>query len=184
MKVRIISIALCAVIMMTFLCFNGYAAEPVLPLTRATTDYFYTPAMTAGEWWSGYDDDNIYDLACGSKDTLTGEDINVYIYYTGVGMPNTFSKDNSRTGTIEVKENDSGLGNENESLFTRTGFFHNDNGFYSMTTWSSRSDVNTDVIEDNNTLELYIRVYIQTKSADTGTSIPKELICYKFVTTY
>lgn len=184
MKVkRIVSIALSVIIMMTLMCSSVFASEPTLPMPRATTDYFYTPEMFAGEEWSGYAADEVHDLAC-SKSDLTGADINVYIYYTGVGMPNTFSKDESRKGEIEVKEEDSGWGNDNESLFTRTGSFRNDDGFYWMATWSTRSNVNTDVIEDNKTLELYILVTIQTKLLDTNNEIPENLICYKFVTTY
>lgn len=184
MKVkRIVSIALSVIIMMTLMCSSVFANEHVLPMPRASTDKFYTPEMTAGIEWSGYADDEVYDLSC-SKDGLTGEDINIYFYYTGVGMPADYYEDTSRTGLITVREDDPGS-NPNETLFTRTGFFAKENGIYYMSTYGSRSDVNTSEVEDNSTLELYILVYIQTKPRDYGyTYIPASLIAYRFVTTY
>ena len=183
---RFLAVIVATVMMLSLFNLNVFASdlEPPLPMTRATTDYFYTPAMTAGVWWSGYDSDRIYDLAC-SKTSLTGSDITVYIYYSQVGMPATFVKDGTRTCTLQVKEDDASAGNANELLFTRTGTFGIDsNGLYNIVSWSSRSDVNFDVVEDNSTLELYIRAYIQTKAGDSGTAVPKDLLCYKFATTY
>lgn len=185
MKVnRTVAIVLSVVMVLSLLSINAFATEAPLSMTRATTDLFYTPAMTAGKWWSGYDDNCIYNLAC-NKDSLTGSDIDMYIYYSQVGMPDTFVTDSTRTCEVEVKEYDSTVFNKNETAFTKTGTFGIDrNGLYNITGWSSKSDINTSVIESNDILELYIRVYIQTKNGDTGTSIPENLIYYQFVTTY
>ena len=181
MKVnRIISITLSVILMVTLLCSNVSANE--LPMPRASTDIFRTPEMTAGEEWSGYAEDEVHDLVC-SKDSLSGEDIHIYFYATGVGLSEDFSRDTSRTGLITVKDDDPGS-NPNEVLFTRTGTFSEENGIYRMREWSSRSDVNTEEVEDNDTLELYILVYIQTKLDDHSTYIPANFLAYRFVTTY
>ena len=151
MKVnRIISIALSVILMVALLCSSVSANE--LPMPRATTDIFYTPQMTAGIEWSGYANNRIHDLAC-SKDNLTGEDINIYFYKTGVGLSDEYERDLTRSGEVTVKENDPGA-NDNETLFTRTGTFAMDNGKYRMCLWSTRSDINTEVVETNSTLEL------------------------------
>lgn len=183
---RIIAIALSMIMMISLLNLNAFAAEPPLPMPRAATDLFYTPAMTAGAWWSGYNSGHIYDLAC-SKSSLKGSDIAIYIYYSEVGMPETFDTDESRNCTIEVKENDAGGINTNELAFKRTGTFGMDfKGLYNIVSWDTLSDVNESVIENNSTLELYIRVYIQTKPGDDDDdrAVPPELIYYNFVTTY
>lgn len=181
MKVnRIISIALSVILMVALLCSSVSANE--LPMPRATTDIFYTPQMTAGIEWSGYANNRIHDLAC-SKDNLTGEDINIYFYKTGVGLSDEYERDLTRSGEVTVKENDPGA-NDNETLFTRTGTFAMDNGKYRMCLWSTRSDINTDVVETNSTLELYILIYIQTKPEDQSTVVPENFMAYKFVTTY
>ena len=181
MKVnRIISIALSVILMVTLLCSNVSANE--LPITRASTDIFYTPEMTTGEEWSGYAAGEVHDLAC-SKDSLTGEDINIYFYNSGVGLSNDFEWDLTRTGEVTVKDNDPGS-NVNEVLFTCTGTFDMSNGLYRMCRWGTRSDVNTEEVEDNSTLELYILVYIQTKPRDNSTYVPEDFLAYKFVTTY
>lgn len=181
MKVnRIISITLSVILMVTLLCSNVSANE--LPMPRATTDIFYTPEMTAGEEWSGYAAGEVHDLAC-SKDSLSGEDINIYFYQTGVGLSDDYDWDLTRSGEVTVKDDDPGP-NTNEVLFTRVGTFAMDNGKYRMCRWSTRSDVNTEEVEDNSTLELYILIYIQTKPLDQSTYVPENFMAYKFVTTY
>ena len=40
------------------------------------------------------------------------------------------------------------------------------------------------MIEDNNTVELYIVVNIETKAEDKATAVPANLIPYRFETTY
>lgn len=181
MKVnRIISIALSVIMMMTLLCPYAFAND--LPMTRATTDIFYTPEMTVGVEWSGLAAGEVHNLVCG-KDSLSGEDINIYFYKTGVGLSDDYDWDFTRTGEVTVKDDDPGP-NTNEVLFTRTGTFALDNGKYRMCRWSTRSDVNTAEVEDNNTLELYILIDIQTKLKDKSTYVPENFMAYKFVTTY
>jgi hypothetical protein len=151
-------------------------------MPRATTDIFYTPEMTAGIEWSGYAHNIKHYLAC-SKDSLTGEDVNIYFYKTGVGLSDDYDWDLTRSGEVTVKEDDPGS-NANEVLFTRTGTFAMDNGKYRMCIWSTRSDINTEVVETNSILELYILIYIQTKPDDQSTHVPENFMAYKFVTTY
>ena len=178
---KVVALSLAIVMLMALMCANVSANE--LIMTRAETAYHYTPRLDAGVWWSGYDTGDIYDLFC-NRYPLTGEDVNIGFVNTGVGLPNTFVYDLSRKGTVEVKEDDALGWNTNELLFEKTGSFTiNSDGNYRMTTWSTRSNVNTNQIEDNMTLELYIRVKIQTKIGDTQTSIEPHFLGYKFYTT-
>lgn len=181
---RLIATVLSAVMMLMLLSMSAFATESTRQMTRASTDLFYTPAMTAGIWWSGYDCDNIYDMAC-NKSSLTGADVTVEFPPHRMGLPAGFAEDDDRICVVEVKEHDYSVFNENESVCKRVGFFGTDNrGMYRIMNWGSRSDINTDVVEDNGTVELYIRVRIETKAGDIETGVPANLICYQFETTY
>ncbi len=176
--IKAISIFLCAIMMMLPLSFTVSANE--LPMPRAETDIFYTPAMNAGITWSGYDADKVHDLSC-SRNDLTGNDVNIYFYGTGVGLSDNFYTDETRLGVVTVKEDDFGP-NTNETLYKRTGIFSEVDGVYRIRTWYTPSNVLTTGIESNYTLELYILVDIETKPSDTGTAVPKEFLAYRFGT--
>lgn len=176
---KVVALSLAVVMLMALMCAHVSANE--LIMTRAMTDQIYTPAFRAGTWWSGQDD-HVYDLSTTRSD-LTGADIEVYFYNSNIGLSNNFIRDLTRVGTVEVKEEDTGL-NGNERLFVKTGNFGMSNGNYRMCTWNPRTNVNTNVIESNTTLELYLRVYVPTMAGDNGVSIPENFLCYKFVTTY
>ena len=177
---KVVALSLAVVMLMALMCANVAANE--LNMTRAETAYHYTPRFDAGVWWSGYDTGDIYDLFC-NKYPLTGEDVDIRFVNTGVGLPDTFVRSLNRTGTLEVKEDDALGWNTNELLFEKTGFFEiNDDGAYRMRSWGSPSNVNTNQVEDNMTLELYIRVKVQTKPGDTQTSIDPHFLGYKFCT--
>lgn len=181
---RLIATVLSAVMMLMLLSMGVFATETTKQMTRATTNYYYTPAMTAGTWWSGLDSNHIRNMTC-NKSSLTGSDITVDFDDPPVGLPDTFWRDKTRICTVEVKEDDYSVFNANESVCKRTGTFGRDSrGLYRVVQWGTRSDINTDVIEDNDTVELYIVVNIETKARDTGTAVPANLIPYRFETTY
>ena len=175
---RLISIIFSVALLVALLCSPAHAATP-----RASTDRFRTPAMTAGVEWSGYAAGKIYNMLCESKNSLNGDDIEIDFYQTGVGLSPRFVRDSTRHGVITVKEDDAGS-NQNEVLFTKTGTFSYSLSIYCMRNYGTRSNINYGEIEDNNKVELYILVEIETKSGDTDTYIAPELIEYSFRTTY
>lgn len=180
---RFISIAFSVALLVALLCSPAHAATP-----RASIGTFYTPAMIAGEEWSGLSANRVHNMDCEPKSSpnpysYTGVDINISFTRTGTGMPEGFIQDTTRTAKITVREEDSGS-NPNETLFDCTATFGMVNGHYALRTFGTRSNVNEDEIEDNSCLELYLLVTVDTKLGDYNTDVPEDLFGYSFRTTY
>ena len=166
---RIISLALIGV-MVVGMCGTVSA--------KTTTAVWDSPKTTAGSWWSGYDNDDITSLS-GTSSSLYGGDVGVYFYTSSVGMPNGFVCSTSRTGEIELKEDDGSWFNENETARKTTGYFAYDNsGRYRMTSYKI-TYTNSSCIESNKTAELYLRIKINTISGDTTKNVPEGLFGYQ-----
>ena len=141
-------------------------------------EYYYTPIMTAGTWWSGY---NSQIVSVGSSwYELYGGDVGVTFVKSSVGLPSTFYRTITRMATVELKEDDPGT-NENELVATYSGRFSADpyTGLYQVPSMQ-RQSVNSSCIESNGTAELYIRVLVDINSNDESRNIPKQLFKYYF----
>lgn len=145
---------------------------------KTTTGVWNSPKTTAGSWWSGYDNDDITSLT-GTSSSIYGGDVGVYFYASSVGMPNGFIRSSNRTGEIELKEDDSSWFDENETARKITGYFAYDNsGRYRMTSYKI-TYTNSSCIEPNKTVELYLRIKINTISGDTTKNVPEGLFGYQ-----
>lgn len=147
--------------------------------TKTNTKTYYSPQMTAGEWWSAYDDDTIASVDTGISGNVSGGDVGVVFRKAGVGLPEGFHRTTSRSVNIQLKENDTV--SDNELVGKYYAEFHTDTytGYYQPDTYSRM--YTGDVIETNSEVELYIRALISIHGADTSTAVPEWLIPYYFV---
>lgn len=171
---RFISIAFSVALLVALLCSPAHAA---------TTDIFTSPEMTAGEEWSGLAHGQVKEMVCNNLEEVSGSDIGIDFHTTWTGLPTEFERDATRTAKITVREDDAGS-NPNETLFYCIGTFKTVNNVYCLRNFGTRSNINTTVIEDNNIVELYLLIEIDTKLADTSTEVPAGLFRYNFKTTY
>lgn len=170
---RFISIAFSVALLVALLCSPAHAA---------TTDKFLTPAMRAGVEWSGYSAGYIHDMVL-NKSSVYAIDVDVDFYNTAIGLSDEYIWSNSRTATITVKDDDPGS-NENEELFYRVATFGTIDGVYRPTSYGTRRIIDTEEIEDNNILELYLLITIRTVTGDQATAVDAGLFRYSFRTTY
>lgn len=63
------------------------------------SNYIESSAVTAGSWYSGYDNDNFYNMSSSFKEVYGG-DVGMYFYTTSVGLSKAFVKKNTRTDGI------------------------------------------------------------------------------------
>ena len=145
---------------------------------QTTTSIWNSPACTAGTWWSGYSEDEVISLT-GTNSTVYGGDVGIYFYSSSVGMPSSFNYSSSRTALIELKEDDDSSGNTNEPARKYTGYFRVDSsGLYRITSYAN-TYTNSNAIETNRTVELYMRIKVGVLSGDTSKNVPNGLFKYK-----
>ncbi|MBE6843850.1 MAG: hypothetical protein E7510_13650 [Ruminococcus sp.] len=146
---------------------------------ESNTSIFHSRACTAGNWWSGYDNNDIHSVTA-SGSNIYGGDVQLYFHSTTVGLPNSFVKSTSRTADFELKEDDASSNNENEIARKITGHFSVSNAGYYQITILSYPYTNPACIESNNVAELYMRMKINRVSGDTSANVPYGLVRYQF----
>lgn len=170
-KKIIIAISITALLIASMIC-TAYAVNCV-PVPA-----FDSPVNTAGTWWSGYDEDEIYGVNCSYTDVYGG-DVGLYFIESSVGLPNSFYRTTERDAFFELKEDDPG-DDENELVREYTGHFNTTTtGLYQITTITN-TYTNSDCIEGNSIVELYIRMYVQRNSNDTSRNVSGGLIKCQF----
>lgn len=142
------------------------------------SNYIESSAVTAGSWYSGYDNDNFYNMSSSFKEVYGG-DVGMYFYTTSVGLSKAFVKKNTRTVVIQLKEEDPG-NDENELVRTYVGHFSTrTDGIYQPTTYTC-TYTNPECVENNSIVELYYRMYVDRISGDTSRNVPRGISKFKY----
>lgn len=166
-KKLIIAISITALLIASMIC-TAFAAD------YDTTPVFETPENTAGTWWSGYDNDVFYGVNCSSSDVYGG-DVGMYFIQSSVGLRSDFYRSSDRKAFFQLKEEDPG-DDENELVREYTGYFDTaSTGLYQITAIGN-TYTNSDCIEGNSLVELYIRMKVQVNARDTTKVVTKGLI--------
>lgn len=143
-----------------------------------TTPVFDSPKNTAGTWWSGYDNDVFYGVNCSSSDVYGG-DVGMNFIQSSVGLPESFYRMKDRVVYFELKDEDPGY-DENELVREYVGIMDTGStGLYQII-GVRNSYTNSDCIEGNSIVELYIRMKVEVHDKDDSRTVPKGLIRCQF----
>ena len=143
-----------------------------------TTPIFDSPQNTAGTWWSGYDNDMFYGVNCSSSDVYGG-DVGMRFIQSSVGLPASFYRMKNRVVYFELKEEDPGY-DENELVREYVGIMGTGStGLYQIL-GTRNTYTNSNCIEGNSIVELYIRMKVQVHNKDAGRTVTKGLIRCQF----
>lgn len=144
-----------------------------------TSTYIDSQAMTAGEWWSGYDA-HITPVTAYYKDPeVYDSQVGIWFYSPDYGLSTEFYRSDERVAAIQLKEDDAGS-NENELIRTYVGRFDVDEQNRYVPMYFSNTGSSVVLIEDNPTVELYIRVKVNTHISDYGDYVRSGILCYKY----
>ncbi len=145
----------------------------------AMIETYYSPQMSTGEWWSGYDDGAIITINTGISGDVSGEDVDLVFRKAGIGFPNQLYRSSSRGINVQLKENDILNDNELAGKYYTEFEINPYTGFYQPEEYERMFTGGT--IETNSKVELYVRIFIDIHAADVYKVIPELMVSYYFV---
>ena len=144
-----------------------------------TSTYIDSQAMTASEWWSGYDA-HITPVTAYYKDPeVYDSQVGIWFYTPDYGVGDHFYRSNERVASVQLKEDDAGS-NENELIRTYICTFGTDDNNRYRPMYFKNTGSSVVLIEDNPTVELYIRVKVNEHISDYGDYVRSGIMCYKY----
>ena len=167
MKKRIIAIVLSVMIVMVTAA-SVYAVN--------TTGYYYTGSMST-LYWSSEPKINL-NYSSPLFGYVCGGDVGAYFFDTSIGLQGSFIQSSSRLANVMLYEYDS----PNSEILARryqANFYVDDDMNY-RPNYFANVYTNADAIENDGQVELYMMIYISPLSGDTSSSVPAELIKYKY----
>lgn len=135
------------------------------------TAKFYTSQGTAGTW----KEESVKDLT-GTQTEYYGGNAGIWVYETNIGLPDAFYRTTSREGYYECWEQDAltrDLVSKDKITFGMV------NGLY-RPKYCPHVYTNSQLIETDSKLELFMKLYVGTDSRDTSKYVPKDLLGYRF----
>lgn len=152
-----------------------------IAMAQANSSKYNSPKNTAGTWWSGYDEDEFVSMTS-VNNKIYGGDGGLTFYTSSVGLPAGFERSLNRYVTIELKEEDSGAGNDNEIMCRYKTKFSTNNytGAYLMVPPTKPEYVNGELVETNKVAEMYIRFRIDKLTNDKTKNVPEGVFIYQY----
>lgn len=134
----------------------------------------YSNYLYSGAGVTGSNHDDPHQLMHSSVQVVCGGDVDVVIYGTGIGLPNSFVHNTNRTITIRLYESDYGL----DDLAYKAVLKFDSPTTNNFNTYLSSEHYST-TLESNYDVELYLQYNIQHMSGDTSQSVPGGLFAYQ-----
>jgi len=172
MKKKLLSIALTAIMSVGAMSVSAYG-------DMRYSGFIDSPSMTAGQWWSGYDEDEITEVDAHFLGNVKNSEVGMYFYNPDYGLSNAFYRVKNRVVSIQLKEDDPG-DNANETIRTYVGYFDVDEDNKYVPVSFKNTGSTSEVIEDNGRLELYVRVKVNTYYMDYDDSVRSGIMCYRY----
>jgi hypothetical protein len=169
---KIVTVFIMLSLLISLVCLPAHA-ENIYPT------YFDSLASTTGSYTS-YKGTQEIQLLCSYTHPSSG-DAGIYFYQPSAGLSASFIHSNNRRGTIMLAEKDDEWFNYDDIVTYYIGYFSTgSDGIYSMYTYGRQEAYSTPTtIEDDNMLELYLKVNIDIVQGDTSNNVPVGLFRYR-----
>ena len=163
---KVVSSVFCVFLVLSFVI-------PASASGETSTSLYQSTEGTSAQWHT----EPVKYLTSPDLTNICGGDMGMWFYAPSVGLQDSFVKSNNRKAYFECYEYDKTTGNADMARKYTASFGTASNGICAPASFSG-TYVNTNIVESDSGLELYMRYKVNKVSGDTSTTVKAGIIKY------